>query len=75
MRVWLVKIWSVSLHRHGILLIYVKVCGVSIMRAGESMEIALREVCKDIRIGKILIQSDPVTSEPAVGKKSSAVLF
>lgn len=36
------------------------------MRAGESMEIALREVCKDIRIGKILIQSDPKTSEPMV---------
>lgn len=38
------------------------------MRAGESMEIALREVCKDIRIGKILIQSDPKTSEPMVIK-------
>ena len=43
-----------------------KICGVSIMRAGESMEIALREVCKDIRIGKILIQSDKKTSEPVV---------
>lgn len=31
------------------------------------MEIALREVCKDIRIGKILIQTDPRTSEPMVG--------
>jgi len=43
-----------------------EICGVSIMRAGESMEIALREVCKDICIGKILIQSDPSTSEPAM---------
>jgi len=40
------------------------ICGVSIMRAGESMEIALREVCKDIRIGKILIQSSPITLDP-----------
>jgi uridine kinase len=36
------------------------------MRAGESMEIALREVCKDIRIGKILIQSSPITLDPEV---------
>lgn len=36
------------------------------MRAGESMEIALREVCKDIRIGKILIQNEEITSEPCV---------
>lgn len=41
-----------------------KVCGVSIMRAGESMETALRAVCRDIRIGKILIQRDEVTAQP-----------
>ncbi len=30
--------------------------GVSIVRAGESMEQALRDVVKGVRIGKILIQ-------------------
>eukprot|EP01095_Lingulamoeba_sp_RSL-Kostka_P000949 TRINITY_DN11275_c0_g2_i1.p1 TRINITY_DN11275_c0_g2~~TRINITY_DN11275_c0_g2_i1.p1 ORF type:complete len:556 (-),score=166.69 TRINITY_DN11275_c0_g2_i1:146-1813(-) len=40
------------------------VCGVSIMRAGESMEIGLREVVMDAEIGKILIQSNPVTHAP-----------
>ena len=33
-----------------------KICGVSIVRAGESMENGLRQVCQKIRIGKILIQ-------------------
>lgn len=28
-----------------------KICGVSILRAGETMEAALTEVCKDIRLG------------------------
>lgn len=32
------------------------ICGVSIMRAGESMEQALRDTCRGARIGKILIQ-------------------
>ncbi|XP_022776150.1 uridine kinase-like protein 1, chloroplastic isoform X2 [Durio zibethinus] len=32
-----------------------KLCGVSIVRSGESMENALRACCKGIRIGKILI--------------------
>jgi len=41
-----------------------KLCGVSIVRAGESMENALRAVCHDIRIGKILIQRDEKTAEP-----------
>ncbi|KAJ9464406.1 Uracil phosphoribosyltransferase [Diplonema papillatum] len=41
-----------------------KICGVSIMRAGESMENALRHTCRDVRIGKILIQRDEVTGEP-----------
>lgn len=30
------------------------VCGVSIIRAGESMEVALRECCRSVRIGKML---------------------
>uniref|UniRef100_A0A453L7X1 Phosphoribosyltransferase domain-containing protein n=1 Tax=Aegilops tauschii subsp. strangulata TaxID=200361 RepID=A0A453L7X1_AEGTS len=32
-----------------------KLCGVSIVRSGESMENALRACCKGIKIGKILI--------------------
>ena len=39
-------------------------CRVSILRAGETMEQALSEVCKDIRIGKILIQTNWDTGEP-----------
>jgi uridine kinase len=41
-----------------------KICGVSILRAGETMEQAVRDVCKDIRIGKILIQTNEQTGEP-----------
>ncbi|KAF7996599.1 hypothetical protein HCN44_002245 [Aphidius gifuensis] len=41
-----------------------KICGVSILRAGETMEQALCDVCKDIRIGKILIQTNSETDEP-----------
>ena len=41
-----------------------QLCGVSILRAGETMEPALESVCKDIRIGKILIQTNEDTSEP-----------
>ena len=43
-----------------------KICGVSILRAGETMENALCEVLKDVRIGKILIQTNQDTSEPEV---------
>eukprot|EP01133_Synstelium_polycarpum_P008985 gene8985-10539_t len=41
-----------------------KICGVSIVRAGESMEAGLRAVCKQIKIGKILIQRDEETAMP-----------
>jgi len=41
-----------------------QICGVSIMRAGESMEQGLRECCRSVRIGKILIQRDEETSKP-----------
>ena len=41
-----------------------QICGVSIMRAGEAMEQALRECCRSVRIGKILIQRDEETSKP-----------
>lgn len=43
-----------------------KICGVSILRAGETMEQAVCDVCKDIRIGKILIQTNFSTGEPEV---------
>jgi len=40
------------------------ICGVSIMRAGESMENGLRAVCRGIKIGKILIQRNEETAMP-----------
>lgn len=43
-----------------------RICGVSILRAGETMEQAVSEVCKNIRIGKILIQTNQMTGEPEV---------
>uniref|UniRef100_H2Z969 Uridine-cytidine kinase n=1 Tax=Ciona savignyi TaxID=51511 RepID=H2Z969_CIOSA len=39
-------------------------CGMSILRAGETMEPALFSVTKDIRLGKILIQTNAATEEP-----------
>ncbi|XP_015795957.1 uridine-cytidine kinase-like 1 [Tetranychus urticae] len=41
-----------------------KICGVSILRAGETMEQALKDVVKDARLGKICIQTNSVTNEP-----------
>lgn len=43
-----------------------QITGVSILRAGETMEPALRAVCKDVRIGTILIQTNCNTGEPEV---------
>lgn len=40
------------------------ICGVSVLRAGESMEAALRAVVRSVKIGKILIQRDKVTKLP-----------
>lgn len=40
-----------------------KICGVSIMRAGEAMEQGLRDCCRSVKIGKILIQRDEETSK------------
>jgi len=40
-----------------------RICGVSILRAGEAMEAGLREVCRSVRIGKILIQRDEETAK------------
>ena len=41
-----------------------RICGVSIMRAGEAMEQGLRDCCRSVRIGKILIQRDEDTYKP-----------
>ncbi|MFC4586538.1 uracil phosphoribosyltransferase [Sphaerisporangium corydalis] len=41
-----------------------KICGVSIIRAGDSMETELRTIIPSVRIGKILIQRDKVTKLP-----------
>ncbi|ELR15789.1 uracil phosphoribosyltransferase [Acanthamoeba castellanii str. Neff] len=41
-----------------------RLCGVSVVRAGESMESALKAVAKDVRIGKILIERNEDTGEP-----------
>lgn len=35
-----------------------KIVGVSIIRAGEAMENALRSCCRNVRLGKILVQRD-----------------
>ena len=48
-----------------------QLAGVSILRAGETMEQALREVCKDVGIGKILIQTNLETGEPEVRRLSA----
>lgn len=48
-----------------------KLCGVSIIRSGESMENALRACCKGIKIGKILVHrvGDACTDQQLVYEK------
>ncbi|PAV76205.1 hypothetical protein WR25_21345 [Diploscapter pachys] len=41
-----------------------QICGVAIMRAGETMENSLRAIVKDCKMGKILIQTNEMTKEP-----------
>lgn len=41
-----------------------KICAVSIPRSGDTMEQGVRQVIRDVRIGKILIQRDEATAEP-----------
>lgn len=41
-----------------------RLCGVPVVRAGESMEGELRAVCPGVPIGKILVQRDPTTKLP-----------
>lgn len=50
-----------------------QITGVSVLRAGETMEPALRAVCKDVRIGKILIQTNLDSGEPEVDETSHLV--
>ncbi|KAG8962238.1 Uridine kinase [Tulasnella sp. 425] len=40
------------------------VCGVSIIRSGGPLEKGLQRVIRDVRLGCLLIQSDPVSGEP-----------
>lgn len=51
-------------HAYDGLMFQGKICGVSIMRAGEAMEQGLRDCCRSVRIGKILIQRDEETAKP-----------
>ena len=48
------------------IVLFVQSNDASFQRAGETMEQALSEVCKDVRIGKILIQNNDDTGEPEV---------
>ncbi|KAG1472858.1 hypothetical protein G6F56_001290 [Rhizopus delemar] len=41
-----------------------EICGVSILRAGGTMEAGLKRVFSDATIGKLLIQTDPNTGDP-----------
>ncbi|GAA6059752.1 hypothetical protein JCM10212_001960 [Sporobolomyces blumeae] len=41
-----------------------RLCGVSILRSGGSLEKGLRRVVRDIALGSVLIQSDAATGEP-----------
>jgi uracil phosphoribosyltransferase len=41
-------------------------CGVSIIRSGEAMEKGLRQCCRSMRIGKILIRTEKGNDKPVV---------
>lgn len=43
-----------------------KICGISILRGGEAMEVGLRQIARSVRIGKILIQRDEKTARPTL---------
>ncbi|KAK6913062.1 hypothetical protein RJ641_022663 [Dillenia turbinata] len=49
-----------------------RLCGVSIIRSGESMENALRACCKGIKIGKILIHREGKSGRQLIYKKLPA---
>ncbi|CAL9219043.1 unnamed protein product [Arabidopsis halleri] len=46
-----------------------KLCGVSVIRSGESMENALRACCKGIKIGKILIHREGDNGQQLIYEK------
>lgn len=41
-----------------------QICAVPVLRAGLSMEKAVRQVCDKIRLGHVLVQRDEATAEP-----------
>ncbi|KAG8345195.1 putative Uracil phosphoribosyltransferase [Trypanosoma vivax] len=47
------------------------IVGISIMRAGEAMERVLRETCRGIRIGKILVQRDESKTDKTPNERYS----
>ncbi|GAA50797.1 uracil phosphoribosyltransferase [Clonorchis sinensis] len=49
--------WSAGHSFHGVKFLRGN-CGVSVVRSGEAMERGLRDCCRSIRIGKILIQAN-----------------
>ncbi|KAF3444548.1 hypothetical protein FNV43_RR14240 [Rhamnella rubrinervis] len=51
---------------------YKRLCGVSVIRSGESMENALRACCKGIKIGKILIHGEGNNGRQLIYKKLPA---
>ncbi|KAJ3189689.1 hypothetical protein HK101_008761 [Irineochytrium annulatum] len=51
-------------HVYGGKVLKEKLCGVSVIRSGATMEHGLRQVVQDIPLGKILIQTDASTGEP-----------
>ncbi|MEQ2161671.1 hypothetical protein GOODEAATRI_011907 [Goodea atripinnis] len=65
---------TISLHHTHSISSFPQITGVSILRAGETMEPALRAVCKDVRIGKILIQTNLDSGEPEVAETSTQLL-
>lgn len=74
---WVYLIWYLANMWHFLpccdrllLIVLWQICGVSILRAGETMEPALCDVCKDVSLGKILIQTNLDTGEPEVSHTS-----
>ncbi|XP_065874739.1 uridine kinase-like protein 5 [Euphorbia lathyris] len=51
---------------------YKRLCGVSVIRSGESMENALRACCKGIKIGKILIHREGHSGRQLIYEKLPA---
>ncbi|XP_059642956.1 uridine kinase-like protein 5 [Cornus florida] len=49
-----------------------RLCGVSVIRSGESMENALRACCKGIKIGKILIHGEGYSGRQLIYEKLPA---